>query len=44
MVTPLQALSMFVEAGISRSQYEVIRNIASKLYPFHSVLQKDVLQ
>lgn len=32
-MTPVQALSMFVEAGLSRRQYEIIRNGNRKFYP-----------
>lgn len=39
-LTPLQALSMFVEAGLSRRQYEIIRNCNKKLYPCYTLLQK----
>lgn len=39
-MAPLQALSLFVEAGLSRSQYEIIRNSQKKLYPCYSFLQR----
>lgn len=39
-LTTLSALAMFVEAGLSRRQYEIIRNTNKKLYPCYSVLQK----
>lgn len=39
-LTPLRALSMFVEADLSRRQYEIIRSSNKKLYPCYSVLQK----
>ena len=40
-MTPLQALSMFIEAGLSRRQYEIIRNGNKKFYPCYTVLQKE---
>lgn len=39
-LTSIQALSMFVEADLSRRQYEIIRNTNKKLYPCYSVIQK----
>ncbi|XP_069685850.1 uncharacterized protein [Periplaneta americana] len=39
-LSPLQALSMFVEAGLSRRQYEIVRASDKTLYPCYSVLQK----
>ena len=39
-LTTLNALAMFVEAGLSRRQYEIIRNSNKKIYPCYSVLQK----
>lgn len=35
-----QAISMFVEAGLSRKQYEIIRSTQKKLFPCYSLLQK----
>lgn len=39
-LTPVEALSMFVEAGLSRKQYEIIRNFNKKIYPCYTLLQK----
>lgn len=39
-LTPLQALSMFVEADLTRRQYEIIRNTNKSLYPCYDVLLK----
>lgn len=39
-ITPLQALAMFIEAGLSRYQYEVVRQSKKGLYPCYSVLQR----
>lgn len=39
-----QALSMFVEASLSRKQYEIIRSSHKKLYPCYSLLQKAKLE
>lgn len=39
-LTPLAALSIFVEAELSRRQYEIIRSASKKLYPSYSILQK----
>lgn len=39
-LTPLLALSIFVEADLSRRQYEIIRSASKKLYPSYSILQK----
>lgn len=39
-LTPLQALSKFVEAGLSRKQYEIIRTSDKKLFPCYSIIQK----
>lgn len=41
-LTPLSALSIFVEAELSRRQYEIIRSASKKLYPSYSVLQKAI--
>lgn len=38
-LTPLSALSIFVEADLSRKQYEIIRTANKKLYPSYSTLQ-----
>lgn len=38
-LTPLKALCMFVEAGLSRKQYEIIRSFNKKYYPCYSILQ-----
>ena len=40
-LTPLRSLSMFVEADLSRKQYEIIRNSNKKFYPCYSILQKE---
>lgn len=39
-ITPLKALSMFVEADLSRRQYKIVRSCHKKLYPCYSILQK----
>lgn len=39
-LTPLSALSVFVEANLSRRQYEIIRSASKNLYPSYSILQK----
>lgn len=40
-LTPVEALSMFVEAGLSRKQYEIIRSFKNKKsYPCYTILQK----
>ncbi|CAH0689249.1 unnamed protein product [Chilo suppressalis] len=39
-LSPTEALSMFVEASLTRKQYEIIRTNAKKLYPCYSILQK----
>lgn len=39
-MTPTQALLLFVEADLSRSQYETIRNANKKLYPCYSIIQR----
>ncbi|CAH0560552.1 unnamed protein product [Brassicogethes aeneus] len=36
----LTALSVFVEADLSRRQYEIVRSTSQKLYPSYSILQK----
>lgn len=39
-LTTLCALSMFVEADLSRRQYEIIRDTNKNVYPCYSLLQK----
>ena len=39
-LTPLQALSMFVEADLTRRQYEIVRNTNKKFFPCYTLLQK----
>lgn len=39
-LTPLEALPMFVEADLTRRQYEIIRNTNKKFFPCYSLLQK----
>ncbi|CAH2101214.1 unnamed protein product [Euphydryas editha] len=39
-LTPLSALSIFVDADLTRRQYEIIRSASKKLYPSYSILQK----
>lgn len=39
-LSPLQALAMFVEADLTRKQYEIIRNTNKTLYPCYSLIQK----
>jgi hypothetical protein len=39
-MTPVSALAMFVEAGLSRRQYEIIRSTHKHIYPCYSRLQK----
>lgn len=39
-LTPLSALSVFVEADLTRRQYEIIRSASKKLFPSYSILQK----
>jgi hypothetical protein len=38
-MTSVSALAMFVEAGLSRRQYEMIRNTQKQIYPCYSSLQ-----
>jgi hypothetical protein len=38
-MTSVSALAMFVEAGLSRRQYEIIRNTQKQIYPCYSSLQ-----
>lgn len=39
-LTPLQALLMFVEADLTKRQYEIIRNTNKSLYPCYDLLLK----
>lgn len=39
-LTPLQALSMFVEADLTKRQYEIIRNTNKSFYPCYDLLLK----
>lgn len=39
-LSTLKALSIFVEANLSRKQYEVVRTSDKKLFPCYSILQK----
>lgn len=39
-LSPNQALSIFVEASLTRKQYEIIRTGAKKVYPCYSVIQE----
>lgn len=39
-LTPSQALSVFVEANLSRRQYEIIRQSDKTLYPCYTILQR----
>lgn len=39
-LSALKALSIFVEAGLSRKQYEIISTSDRKLFPYYSLLQK----
>lgn len=43
-LSPFKALSMFVEADLSRKQYEIIRNSNKKYYPCYSLIQKEKLK
>lgn len=40
-LTPLKALSIFVEADLSRKQYEIVRSGDKKVYPSYSILQRE---
>lgn len=42
-ISTVQALSTFVEANLSRKQYELVRYSCKKLYPCYSLLQKEKL-
>lgn len=39
-LTPVQALALFIEANLSRKQYEIIRNSDKKLYPCYTLIQR----
>ncbi|CAH0563012.1 unnamed protein product [Brassicogethes aeneus] len=39
-LSTLEALSMFVEAGLTRTQYEIIRSTNKKMFPCYTILQK----
>lgn len=39
-LTPMQALKMFIEADLTRGQYEIIRNTNKKFFPCYSLLQQ----
>lgn len=39
-LTSLEGLSMFVEAGLSRKQYDIVRNFNKESYPCYTLLQK----
>ncbi|CAG4918412.1 unnamed protein product [Colias eurytheme] len=39
-LTPIQALLMFVEADLTRRQYEIVRNSNKKFFPCYTQLQK----
>lgn len=39
-LSPLNALSMFVEAGLTKAQYERVRETNKSFFPCYSVLQK----
>lgn len=39
-LTPFQALAMFVDADLTRRQYEIIRSTNKKFFPCYSLLQK----
>lgn len=40
-LSPLQALAMFVEADLTRRQYEIIRNTNKSFYPCYDLLLKE---
>lgn len=42
-LSPFKALAMFVEADLSRKQYEIVRNSNKKYYPCYSLIQKEKL-
>lgn len=39
-LTPFQALAMFVDADLTRRQYEIIRNTNKNFFPCYTLLQK----
>lgn len=39
-LTPIQALSMFTEAGLTKAQYERVRETNKSFFPCYSLLQK----
>jgi hypothetical protein len=39
-LTPSQALAIFIEANLSRRQYEIIQGANKEIYPCYSILQK----
>lgn len=39
-LSSLEALSMYVEAGLTRTQYEIVRLSNKKFYPCYTILQK----
>jgi len=43
-MTPVSTLAMFVEAGLSRRQYEIIWSAHKHIYPCYSLLQKAELK
>ncbi|XP_055839998.1 uncharacterized protein LOC129907699 [Episyrphus balteatus] len=40
-LSPREALSMIIEAQLSRKQYEIIRNIAKDLFPSYKMIQAE---
>lgn len=43
-LTPLHALLMMVEAGLSRKQYEIVRSTNKSFYPCYSLLQREKIE
>lgn len=39
-ISPLEALYMFIQAGMTRDDYEIVRSIRKSLYPCYSIIQK----
>ncbi|CAG9566091.1 unnamed protein product [Danaus chrysippus] len=39
-LTPMEALKMFIDADLTRAQYEVIRNTNKKFFPCYSLIQE----
>ncbi|KAL4708807.1 hypothetical protein ACJJTC_011771 [Scirpophaga incertulas] len=39
-LTPTEALKMFIDADLTRAQYEVIRNTNKKFFPCYSLIQE----